>query len=127
MAKTNDLNAQQKEEIRFHLDENVNPAVADQLRNHNIDVTTSQEVALLGVPDLSHLEFARREGRVIFTEDADFVIFASHSTDHLGIVYSPKSKRRSVGEIVNGLLVIHGAMAPEEMAGYTMYLSDALS
>ena len=55
------------EVIRFHLDENVNPAIAVGLRKRGIDVTTSQEVGLLGVSDLEQLAYARREGRVILT------------------------------------------------------------
>jgi hypothetical protein len=36
--------------IRFHLDEDTDPAIADELRRYGIDVTTSQDVGLLGAP-----------------------------------------------------------------------------
>ena len=52
--------------IRFHLDENVNPVIAAGLSNRGIDVTTSQEVGLLGASDLEQLAYAIREGRVIW-------------------------------------------------------------
>jgi Domain of unknown function (DUF5615) len=37
--------------IRFHLDENVDPAIAARLRRHGIDVTTTIDAGLLHVPD----------------------------------------------------------------------------
>lgn len=58
--------------IRFHLDENVNSTIARGLRQRGIDVSTTQEADLLGVSDIEQLAYAIREGRVIFTEDADF-------------------------------------------------------
>ena len=44
--------------IRYHLDENVNLAIAQGLRRAGIDVTTSRDVGLLGKSDLEHLLFA---------------------------------------------------------------------
>ncbi|MDM9382549.1 hypothetical protein QUB80_17765 [Chlorogloeopsis sp. ULAP01] len=43
------------ERIRFHLDENVDPAIALGLRQVGIDVTTSQEAKLLSRSDLAQL------------------------------------------------------------------------
>jgi hypothetical protein len=37
--------------IRFHLDEDVDPAIAEGLRRRGIDVTTTPEVGLLGARD----------------------------------------------------------------------------
>lgn len=34
--------------IRFHLDEHIDPAVADGLRRRHIEVTTAAEAGLLG-------------------------------------------------------------------------------
>lgn len=57
----------------FHLDENVDHAIARALRHRGIDVTTTTDVNLVGVEDLQQLEYARVEGRVIFTQDSDFL------------------------------------------------------
>lgn len=85
--------------MRFHLDEHVDPAIAHGLRRRGIDVTTTIEAGLLSAADDSHLEFARSEGRVIFTNDADFLRFASSNLDHPGIAYCPRHAR-SLGHIV---------------------------
>ncbi|WP_302884955.1 hypothetical protein [Kovacikia minuta] len=41
------------ERIRFHLDENIDPAIALALRRAGIDVTTSQEANLLAESDIA--------------------------------------------------------------------------
>lgn len=57
----------------FHLDENVDHAIARALRQRGIDVTTSTEIGLIGADDLLQLDFARKSSRVIVTQDADFL------------------------------------------------------
>ena len=73
--------------IRFHLDENVNPAIALGLRRYGIDVTTTVDVGLQSRSDNAQLQFIRETERVIFTQDADFLIIASQTNDHPGITY----------------------------------------
>lgn len=60
------------ERIRFHLDEHVDPDVARALRQHRIDVSTTVEAGLRMASDTDQLDYARREGRVLVTHDADF-------------------------------------------------------
>ena len=48
------------EKIKFHLDENVSNAIAEELRRREVDVTTTPELSLIGVSDLAQLEFAQR-------------------------------------------------------------------
>ena len=68
-----------KDKIRFHLDEQVNPEIALQLRRRGIDVTTTVEVGLRTLSDESQLNFIRQQNRVIFTHDQDFLIIASRA------------------------------------------------
>jgi predicted nuclease of predicted toxin-antitoxin system len=107
--------------MRFHLDEHVDPAIAHGLRLRGIDVTTTNDANLLSAPDESHLEFARREGRVIFTNDSDYLRFASSSTDHPGIAYCARNAR-SIGYIVRHLCLMHDCLEAEEMRGRVEYL-----
>jgi predicted nuclease of predicted toxin-antitoxin system len=74
------------ERIRFHLDEQIDPAIARGLRRHGIDVTTTVEAGLLSRSDLAQLEYARTSHRILVTHDTDFLRFASQSSDHPGIV-----------------------------------------
>lgn len=100
--------------IRFHLDEHVHPAVADALRRRGIDVTTTAEAGLLGAADADHVAFANRTGRVIFTNDDDFLNLHSQGGAHAGIVYCHQ-QNRSVGEIIRTLELIWEVLEPAEM------------
>ena len=59
--------------IRFHLDENVNSAIATGLRGRGVDVTTTREAGLIAADDEEQLKFAKSEGRVVVTHDDDFL------------------------------------------------------
>ena len=61
------------EEITYHMDEHVPTAVTRGLRARGVDVVTAQESRLLAASDEEHLDQAAAEGRVIFTQDADFL------------------------------------------------------
>lgn len=79
--------------IRFHLDENVSIAVANALRRRGIDVTTTPEEGLIAASDEVQLEFALSQGRVIFTQDADFLRLHETRVTHVGIAYCNQSSR----------------------------------
>lgn len=107
--------------IRFHLDENVSNAIADGLRRRGIDVTTTPEERLIGVSDEEQLAFALARGRVIFTQDADFLRLDRSGVPHAEIAFCRKN-RRSIGEIVNGLILIWEVLEPEEMRDRVEFL-----
>ncbi|HEY9709491.1 MAG TPA: DUF5615 family PIN-like protein [Oculatellaceae cyanobacterium] len=109
------------ERIRFHLDEQVKSAVARELRRRGIDVTTTFEAGLRTQSDETQLAFIRQEQRVIFTHDEDFLIIASRTSDHPGIAYC-KQGTRSIGQIVESLILINEVYTPEEMIGRVEYL-----
>ena len=106
--------------IRFHLDEDVDPAIAESLRRRGIDVTTSQEVGLLGAPDPIQLAHAHAEGRVLFTHDDDHLKLNAEGVGHAGIAYCHRL-RRSFGEIVDGLVLVWELCEPAEMANRVEY------
>ncbi|NJM61771.1 MAG: DUF5615 family PIN-like protein [Oscillatoriales cyanobacterium RU_3_3] len=103
------------ERIRFHLDENVKSAVARELRRRGIDVTTTMEAGLLAQSDESQLAFICEQKRVIMTHD-DFLTIASLSSEHPGIAYC-KQGTRSIGQIIEALVLIYEVYAPQEMVG----------
>jgi predicted nuclease of predicted toxin-antitoxin system len=107
--------------IRFHLDENVNPAIAGALRQKGIDVTTCRESGLLGKTDQEQLAFAMREMRVIVTHDDDFLRLADSGYSHAGIVYC-QQKSLSIGEIIAGLVLILEILSPSEILGKVEFL-----
>ena len=90
------------------------------LRQRGADVLTVVEAGLLGASDEEHIHKAREEGRVIFTQDADFLRLASSGINHAGIVYV--SHNISIGDAIYGLMLIHQVMEAEEMEDHIEYL-----
>jgi hypothetical protein len=107
--------------IRFHLDEDVDPVIAQGLRRRGIDVTTSQHAGLLGALDPMQLAYAQSEGRVLFTHDDDHLKINSRGVEHSGIAFCHRL-RRSVGEIIDSLALIWELCEPEEMVNRVEYI-----
>jgi predicted nuclease of predicted toxin-antitoxin system len=109
------------ERVRYHLDENVDPAIALGLRRYGIDVTTTIEAGLLTRSDETQLQFIRKTQRVIFTQDADFLIIASQTDDHPGIAYC-KQGSRTIGQVIEALVVIYELLKLDDMKGHVEFL-----
>ncbi len=106
--------------IRFHLDENCPKALAAALRRYGIEVTTTPEAGLLGEIDEQQAAYALSEGRILVTQDRDFLRIAA-SVSHAGIAYCEKDTR-SLGEILTALVFIWEIYEPEEMVNRIEYL-----
>jgi len=72
------------------------------LRHRGIDVTTTPEAGLLDATDEQQTAYALSEGRVIFTQDEDFLAIQASGTPHAGIAYCKKDTR-SIGDMIRGL------------------------
>ena len=107
--------------IRFHLDENVDPAIADALRRLGVDVTTTNDVQLRTRTDTAHWEYARRGLRVIVTHDDDFLRLARQDEHHAGIAYC-RPRARTLGEIIRRLTALYHDQTPDQMIGRIVYL-----
>jgi uncharacterized protein with PIN domain len=107
--------------LRFHLDEHIPHSVAAALRRFGIDVTTTPEAGLRQADDLAHLTFARQEGRVLVTHDADFLRHHAQGVAHAGIAYCQKGSR-TIGEMVETLRLMSEVMTPAEVENTVEYL-----
>ena len=107
--------------IRFHLDEHISAQVAAGLRRRNIDVTMTADAGLIGATDVAHIEFAASSGRVLVTQDDDFLRLHAKGVAHAGIVYCQQHSM-SAGEILRRLILIHDLLSPEEMDGKVEFL-----
>ncbi len=106
--------------IRFYTDEHVSRAVIHGLRQRGVDVLTVPEADMMQATDEAHLDKGLREGRVLFTQDADFLRLAAGGQLHAGIVYA--RQHTPVGTIIHGLMLIYQLLSAEEMAGRIEYL-----
>ncbi len=107
--------------MRFQLDEHIPNAVAQALRQRGIDVLTAHEAGLLGRRDYELLAHAHAAGWVMVTHDADYLRLHSQGVDHTGIAYCAHSSR-TIGQIVEGLVLLHEVYQPDEMANRLEYL-----
>ena len=109
------------DKIKFHLDENVRNAIAQGLRRRGIDVTTTPEQSLIGIADEAQLEFAVSQGRVIFTQDTDFLRINQSNRNHCGIVFCSQNNK-SIGELIRGLVLVWELLEPIDMQGKVEFL-----
>ena len=103
--------------IRFYLDESLSPEIANQLRNSGIDIIRGS----LGASDAVHLERATDMGRVVCTEDRDFLKLAARGIEHAGIIKGVQDKH-SIGDWVNYLRFVHSVCAPDDMRNNVEHL-----
>jgi hypothetical protein len=95
--------------------------IANGLRQHGVDVTTTSEAGLLGATDVEHAAYALPLGRIIVTQDRDFLRIHAAGVPHAGIAYCEKDMR-TIGEMIDALVLLWEIYEPQEMAGRVEYL-----
>jgi hypothetical protein len=106
--------------IRFYLDEHVPRAVVQGLRERRIDNKAVGKAGLRSASDAAHLQRARAERQVVFTQDSDFLRLHAAGHLHCGIVYAPQGT--SIGETIHGLMLLHQVLDADEMEGHIEFL-----
>ena len=107
-------------QIRYQMDEHVPTAVTSGLRSRGVDVRTAQEAGLLAASDEAYLALAMREGRVIFTQDVDFLRLQAEGCAHAGIVYA--HQQTPIGAMVRGLMLVYQVLEPGDMRNHVEFL-----
>ena len=106
--------------LKFYFDEHVDAAVTDALMRRGVDVLTVQAAERRGLPDNQQLTYALQEGRVMVTQDSDYIVLAASGQPHAGIAFA--QPRASIGELINALLLLHDILSSEEMQNHVEYL-----
>ena len=76
------------QKLRFYTDEHIANSVVKGLRLRGIDVLTTKEAGMLGANDEEHIALARKQRRVVFTQDDDFLRLHAQGCVHSDIVYA---------------------------------------
>jgi len=108
-------------EIRHHLDEHMDTAVAVGLRRRGIDVTTTVEAGLMRASDSEQMEYSRGSQRVFVTRDRRILATAGQGLAHAGIVIA-RSGRGTIGPTVLALAHLHRTFSAEDVAGRIEFL-----
>ena len=85
-----------------------------------IDAATAAEADQLGVRDAVLLSFARTEGRVLITADADHLRLAADGVPHAGILFAPPDA--GIGILIGGAMLIADVLSAEEMVNRVEFL-----
>jgi predicted nuclease of predicted toxin-antitoxin system len=107
--------------VRFYHDEHISAHVASGLRRRGIDTITTAEAGLCGASDRAQLEFATKSGKVVETQDDDFLRLHAESVRHSGIAFS-RQQSISIGQMFRRPVLLHDLLTQDEMAARVEYL-----
>ena len=106
--------------IKFYTDEHIDKAIIKGLRRRGVDVLTTPEAGLLGARDEEHLARALAEGRVLVTQDTDYLSLDAAGIKHAGIAYAPQ--RKPIGDMIRGLMLVYQVLDVIDMQDHVEYL-----
>ena len=109
----------------IHLDENCNVALAHELRQYDVDVTTTYEVKLDGSIHRTQLAHAGAERRVMVSHDVDMMKLHTAGLARHGLIFI-KMNRWTVIEMTEGILRIREEFDRGAMIGRLVKLADYL-
>ena len=95
--------------------------VANGLRQVRLDVVTTTDAGLLGTPDTVQLAHAHATGRVLVTQDRDFIRLHREGRQLSGIAYFEQGTR-SIRQVIDALKLLNDVYDPEEMLGRLEYI-----
>lgn len=75
---------------------------------------------MLGASDEKHLALATSYGRVIFTQDDDFLRLHAKGINHSGIVYA--HQQTPIGEIIRKLMLVCQVLDASDMQNHVEFL-----
>ena len=111
--------------VAFYMDQQVKSAITDGLRLRGVDVLRTQDDGHEQADDEDILDHAARLGRVVFTQDDDFLVIAqrrqSAGVPFVGVVYAHQLYG-PIGDCVRDLELISIAYDPPDMADRVEYL-----
>jgi predicted nuclease of predicted toxin-antitoxin system len=114
--------------MKYYLDEDQSPKIAQILRKNGIDALSCHEVGMVGASDLEQLEFAVREKRCLVTRNRDDFIrltlrFFNDHRPHYGVLIVPYT---IPGDECSRIARLLKAFASRHRAGLESYSVDFL-
>ena len=84
--------------MKFYLDENMSPKIAEIMRSLGAEAVSAHEVAMVGVADEEQLDFAARQGMCLVTFNRnDFIelsrLYLDSGRAHSGVIIVPHTFR----------------------------------
>ncbi len=111
--------------VALYFDHHVPKAIAGGVRERGIDLLTADEDGKADWDDVLLLQRATELGRVIFTQDRDFLVLAAawqtSRREFAGLVYAHQL-RVTIGGAIHDLVLIASLMGIEEMRNRVEFL-----
>ncbi len=111
--------------LALYMDEHVHMAITIDLRFRDVDVLTVQEDNRAGTADPLLLARATELGRVIFSQDQDFLVEAqrrqTEGINFSGVIFARQS-RVSIGDCIRDLEIIAKVGTLEEFGNRVQFL-----
>jgi len=102
-------------------DEHIPYPVIKGLRRRGIDVVSVQEIGLSSEEDKVIMDKAKEDGRLIYTQDADFLRLHQLGHPHIGIIYH-HPLAYSIGEAIRKVILICEKFSSEQLKGNIKFL-----
>lgn len=111
--------------MKYYLDEDISPKVAELLRRKGIDAVSVHEIEMNQRSDLEQLEKATSEGRCLVTRNRnDFikltVQFFNEYRAHFGILVIPHTLAGDKFSLIAEAIEKHALLNKEGMASYAI-------
>lgn len=107
------------------MDEHVDVAITIGLRQRGIDVLRVQDDGFSQTADEVILDRAGALGRVVFTQDVDFLAIAAERQQNgvyfVGVIYG-RQQAAPIGRIIADLEIVAQIMTPEDIVNSVQYL-----
>ncbi|MFO7985716.1 MAG: DUF5615 family PIN-like protein [Desulfatiglandaceae bacterium] len=111
--------------MKYYLDEDISPRVAEILRGYRVDVMSTHEVYMAGASDRQQLEYAASKGMAMVTRNRnDFVRltvqFFNEQRPHCGVLIVPYSIPGDKFRLTAQALKHYASRHPSGMEPYTI-------
>lgn len=109
--------------MKYYLDEDLSPKIAEILRRRGVDTISAHDVGMVQVSDLKQLEYAAAHGRCLVTRNRDDFItltvqFFNEHRHHFGLLIVPHSFPGNRFNVIAKALAKHASNHPKGMASY---------
>jgi len=118
--------------MKFYLDEDLSPKIAEIMRKLGADATTAHEVGMTGASDEEQLGLAAAQSRCLVTRNRnDFILISRAYVDsglpHCGVIIVPYTFKGNEFNRIAEALVAFASLNPNGLPPYTVaFLNDTL-